>query len=107
MSYAEGDGVTILIVGDCPMKASDIDKVQSLLDEIGEHNAWLALAAELLSPKPGTFLPEEFVVEVDNDQLAVPVNSDVGREILALLKRYTEDRIAAIEAQLRALGVEP
>jgi hypothetical protein len=46
------------------MKASDIDKVQGLLADLDEHKASLNLTGELLSPKPDSSLPCEFVVEL-------------------------------------------
>ena len=88
------------------MKASDLEKVQGLLVSFSKCKGWLEYVDAMLEPdihRPW----REFVVAIDERQMAVKVSSDTGREVLTILKRHAENKVADIEAELRAMGVEP
>ena len=80
------------------MKASDIEKVQSLLVKRHQLVAWLQEAA----PKSESYIPHDPVVSLGGERLILDRVSDIGREVLALLEQHVADKIADIEGQLRA-----
>lgn len=84
------------------MKASDLEKVQSLLRARAELATWLYE----LEPEVDDILHDP-IVSLGDASLALDRDSDTGREVLALLGRHVADEIAGIDAELRSLGVEP
>jgi hypothetical protein len=89
-----------------PRTPARFRKVQLLLGEREDLQEWI----------PEGYMPKDFAVCLDglaflrgsrDRRLVVDPESDIGREVLVLLVRYAEGKIAAIDAELRSLGVEP